>query len=150
MSNVSLRDYEGIQGFGVSTSQEVDELNKALYAGTGRGGAADGVPVGGASGSPLRVESLEATLRVVTFTLGHIKFWKMLSKLPAFSTVEEYNQLTSYGGDNGAFTNEGDLPETQDSNYERKTALIKFLGTTREVTHPMTLVRPAHGNVIGL
>ena len=142
MQMVSLRDYEGIQGFGMSTSQEVDELQKALSAGTQR------PPTSG--GNVLRVESLEATLRVVTFTLGHIKFWKMLSKLPAFSTVEEYNRMTAYGADAGAFTNEGDLPESQDSTYERRTALIKFLGTTREVTHPMTLVRPAHGNVIGL
>ena len=142
MQMVSMRDYEGIQGFGMSTAQEVDELNKALSAGTQR------PPTSG--GNVLRVESLEATLRVVTFTLGHIKFWKMLSKLPAFSTVEEYNLLTDYGADAGAFTNEGDLPESQDSTFQRKTALIKFLGTTREVTHPMTLVRPAHGNVIGL
>lgn len=142
MQMVSLRDYEGIQGFGMSSAQEVDELNKALSAGYQR------PPTSG--GNVLRVESLEATLRVVTFTLGHIKFWKMLSKLPAFSTVEEYNMLTDYGADSGAFTNEGDLPESQDSTYQRKTALIKFLGTTREVSHPMTLVRPAHGNVIGL
>lgn len=142
MQMVSLRDYEGIQGFGMSSAQEVADLNKALSAGT------QYPPTSG--GNVLRVESLEATLRVTTYSLGHIKFWKMLSKLPAFSTVEEYNMLKDYGADAGAFTNEGDLPETQDSTFERKTALIKFLGTTREVTHPMTLVRPAHGNVIGL
>lgn len=142
MEMVSLRDYEGIQGFGIGSSQEVDELNKALSAGTQR------PPTSG--GNVLRVESLEATLRVVTFSQAHIKFWRLLPKLPAYSTVEEYNRLTEYGADAGAFTNEGDLPETQDSTYERKTALVKFLGTTREVTHPMTLVRPAHGNVIAL
>jgi hypothetical protein len=49
--------------------------------------------------------------------------------------------MTAYGADTGVFTNEGDLPETQDSSYERRTVLVKFLGTTREVTHPMTLVR---------
>lgn len=139
---VSLRDYEGIQGFGVSSAKDVEDLNKALSAGT------QYPPTSG--GNVLRVESLEATLRVVTFTLGHIKFWRLLPKLPAFSTVEEYNRLTDYGADSGAFTNEGDLPESQDSVYERKTALVKFLGTTREVTHPMTLVRPAHGNAIAL
>lgn len=144
MSNgmVSLRDYEGIQGFGISSFQQVEELNKALSAGN------QNPPTSG--GNVLRVESLEATLRVVTFTLGHIKFWKNIPKLPAFSTVEEYNRLTDYGTDAGAFTNEGDLPEAQDSTYERKTALVKFLGVQGEVTHPMTLVRPAHGNVIAL
>lgn len=139
---VSLRDYDGIQGFGVGSSEQVEDLNKALSAGV------QNPPTSG--GNVLRVQSLEATLRIVTFSLGHIKLWKNIPKLPAFSTVEEYNRLTDYGADAGAFTDEGALPESQDSTYERKTALVKFLGTTREVTHPMTLVRPAHGNVIAL
>lgn len=139
---VSLRDYEGLQGFGSSNPSEVEELNKALAAGTQRPATS--------GGSALRVESLEATLRVVTFTLQNIKLWKNITKLPAYSTVEEYNMLTDYGADAGVFTNEGDLPQTQDSTYLRQVAYVKFLGTTREVTHPMTLVRPANGNVIGL
>lgn len=139
---VSLRDYEGIQGFGMSSAAEVEDLNKALSAGVQR------PPTSG--GNVLRVESLEATLRITTLTLQHVKLWKKLNKLPAFNTVEEYNLLTDYGADAGAFTNEGDLPETQDSTYQRKVAYVKFMGTTREVTHPMTLVRPAHGSVIGL
>lgn len=141
-NTVSFKDYEGIQGFGIGSAQDVDELNKALSAGTQR------PPASG--GSALRVESLEATLRTVTFTLQNIKLWPKIPKLPAFSTVEEYNVLSAYGEDAGGFTSEGDLPETQDATYARKTALVKFLGTTREVTHPMTLVRPAHGNVIAL
>lgn len=140
--NVSLRDYEGIQGFGMSSAAEVEELNKALSAGSAR------PPASG--GDALRVESLESTLRITTHTLQHVKLWKKLNKLPAFNTVEEYNILSGYGSDAGAFTNEGDLPESQDSTYARKVAYIKFMGTTREVTHPMTLVRPAHGSVIGL
>ncbi len=141
-NSVSFRDYEGVQGFGIGSQAEVDELNKALQAGTQR------PPASG--GSALRVESLEATLRTVTFTLQNIKLWPKIPKLPAFSTVEEYNILSAYGDDAGVFTNEGELPSTQDATYTRSTALVKFLGTTREVTHPMTLVRPAHGNVIAL
>jgi hypothetical protein len=141
-NSVSFKDYEGIQGFGIGSQAEVDELNKALSAGYQR------PPASG--GSALRVESLEATLRTVTFTLQNIKLWPKMPKLPAFSTVEEYNLLQDYGSDAGAFTAEGDLPETQDATYARKTALVKFLGTTREVTHPMTLVKPAHGNVVAL
>ena len=139
---VSMRDYDGIQGFGTSTQQDVDEMKKALSAGV------QYPPTSG--GNALRVESLEATLRIVTSTLAHLKLWPMIPKLPAFNTVEEYNRLTAYGADAGAFTNEGDLPETQDSTYERKAAYVKFLGCTREVSHPMTMVRPAHGNVIAL
>ena len=96
---VGISDYEHIDGFGLSTWEQVSELNKALAAGYD-------IPAtsGGISGSALRVESLESSLKVITFQMQHIKFWQKVPKLPAFSTVEEYNQLRSYGGDGGAFS----------------------------------------------
>lgn len=139
---LGIQSYDNQQGFGLASWSDVESLNKALSAGSDR------PPSTG--GGALRVESLEATLRVTTFAQNNIKLWKTIPKLPAFSTVEEYNILDQYGADAGAFTLEGELPETQDSSYNRKVAFVKFLGTTREVTHPMTLVRPAHGNVIGI
>ncbi len=141
---VSFKDYAGMNGFGASSQSEVDDLNKSLMTGYGVGTSAT------TEGGVLRVESLEATLRVVTFTLKNIKFWPRIPKLPAFSTTEEYNVLTSYGNDAGAFNGEGELPDEQDANFDRKSALVKFLGTTRSVSHPATLVRPAHGSVIAL
>ena len=141
---VSMKDYEDIGGFGIAKGgvDEVDDLNKALSAGF------DNPPTVG--GGALRVESLEATLRVVTFSQKNVRGWRGSPKLPAYNTVEEYNILSAYGSEGGAFTDEGDLPETQDSSYERKTALIKFMGTVGEITHPMMMVRPAHGNVQAL
>lgn len=144
MSNVTLSNYAGqpINGFGVDTSGNVQDLQKALEAGyqlTGQTG-----------GSSLRVESLEGSLKVVTFTAHHIKFWKKIPKSPAYSTVEEYNQLLDYGSDAFGFVQEGELPPTQDTSYARRTSLVKYVGTTREVTHPMTVVHPAHGDVIAL
>jgi len=139
---ISLRHYEGLNGFGSASMQDVADLNKALEAGyqiTNQTG-----------GSALRVESLEASLKVVTYTNHHIKLWKKIPKSPAYSTVEEYNQLISYGGTNYAFTQEGELPPSTDTNYARRTQLVKFMGTTREVTHPATLIHPAHGDVIAL
>jgi len=139
---VSLAHYEGLNGFGLAPAQDIRELSKALEAGyqiTNQTG-----------GSALRVESLEASLKVVTYTNHHIKFWKKIPKSPAYSTVEEYNQLTSYGPGSFAFTMEGELPPSTDSSYVRRTQLVKFLGTTREVTHPATLVHPAHGDIIAL
>jgi hypothetical protein len=144
MSNVTRSQYGGqpINGFGVDSSQNVQELTKALEAGyqlTGQTG-----------GSSLRVESLEGSLKAVTYNAHHIKFWKKIPKSPAYSTVEEYNQLIDYGSDAFGFVGEGELPPTQDSTYARRTALVKYVGTTREVTHPMTVVHPAHGDVIAL
>lgn len=145
---VSMSDYADFgQGFGTGSAQDVAELNKALN--TGAYAQANGVAnqVGGAA---LQVESLENSLKVLTFSDQHVKLWKKIAKTPAYSTVEEYNQLLSYGSNNGGFVPEGVLPETDDSTYRRQASFVKFLGTTREVTHPMTLVRSAHGDVIAL
>lgn len=131
-----------LNGFGIDQGSSVQDLQKALEAGyqvTNQTG-----------GSSLRVESLEGSLKVVTYSAHHIKFWKKIPKSPAYSTVEEYNQLIDYGSDAFAFVGEGELPPTQDTTYARRTSLVKFLGTTREVTHPMTVVHPAHGDVVAL
>jgi len=140
---VSLSDYDGLNGFGTIRAQDLDELSKALEAGY--------QVVNQTGGSALRVESLEASLKVVTFTNAHIKLWKKIPKSPAYSTVEEYNQLSAYGAAGAfSFTREGELPQATDSTYTRRTQLVKFLGTTREITHPATLVHPAHGDVVSL
>tara|TARA_Y100001938_G_scaffold143507_1_gene216355 strand:+ start:7597 stop:9027 length:1431 start_codon:yes stop_codon:yes gene_type:complete len=140
---ISLGDYDGLNGFGTSTTGDVNELSKALSAGYQVSNQT--------GGSALRVESLEASLKVVTWSNKHIKLWKKIPKSPAYSTVEEYNVLSQYGAAGAfGFTREGELPGTQDSTYTRMTALVKFIGTTRSVTHPATLVNPAHGDVIAL
>lgn len=141
---VGLQDYEQLDGFGLGTYQQVAELNKALSAGYD-------IPAtsGGVSGSALRVESLEASLKVITYQMQHIKFWQKIPKLPAYSTVEEYNRLVTYGGEGGVFTPEGELGEYDDATYSRQVALVKYLQTVRKVTHPLTLVRAAHGDIVG-
>jgi hypothetical protein len=143
---VGLRAFQAGQvgsGFGAGSEADIQELAKALEAGYQVGAGKTG-------GSALRVESLEASLEVLTYTSSHVKFWKKISKSPAYSTVEEYNQLTDYGGDASPFVQEGELPQATDSSYVRRMQLVKFLGTTREVTHQATLVHPAHGDLIAI
>lgn len=146
MQMVTMADYEGYNGFaggfGNAGSNDVEELNKALTSNY-QSPRTDG-------SAALRVESLEATLRVLTFNQNHIKLWRVINKLPAYSTSEEYNVQTSYGAENGMFTLDGELPQTQDASYERRVSLIKFIGCTKEVSYTTTLVKPAHGNVIAL
>lgn len=132
----------GGQGFGISTQADVDALNKALEAGH------EVNPLNLEGGGAFRVESLDNSLKVLTYGDQHIKFWKKIPKQKAYSTVEQYGQLLDYGRQQGAFVSEGALPDTNDSTYARKAAFVKFLGTTREVTHPMTLVNSAFGNVV--
>jgi hypothetical protein len=148
MSDIlTLADFgDNLNGFGAQSQEQVDDLVKALGTGT------DGAAYGNGQyndGSAARPQSLESTLKIVTAKDKHIKLWKDLSKKPAFNTVEEYNILDSYGGDASPFFTEGGLPNEQDSHYVRKSALVKFLGTTRVITHPMTLVRSAIGDVVG-
>lgn len=144
---ISLEAYnERGSGFNEASAQDVAELNKALEATHDRGGAVEGSTT--ASGAPLKVESLEKTLKVVTFTQKNIVFWKETPVLPAYNTVEEFNKLTSYGSEQGGFTDEGELPLEDDSTYVRESELVKYLGNTRVVTHPMTLVNSAHGSVL--
>lgn len=155
MSNVSvdLAQYGHGAGMGddamasvPQSAEAVHELSKALEAGsiTGR----ETTDLTNASGAPLKVESLEKNLKVLTFTENDIRTWKRIPKAPAFNTVEEYLQLQSYGADRGGFNNEGELPEEEDSTYVRKAELVKFLGVTKSVTHPMTLTKTYIGNAV--
>jgi hypothetical protein len=142
---MNFANIPSINGFGgPENAPQLQELLKALTAGYNFG-VTDQL-----NGGSLRVESLESSLKVLTYGEENIRFWKHIPKMQAFNTVEEYNQLTAYGDTSNAFLPEGVMPETNDSNYSRKVALVKYMGTTRVVTHPMTLVRAAHGDVIAL
>lgn len=144
---VSWRNYEGMSGFAGNASQgDVDALNKALNAGDQINRPAN---VSAGDGFSLRVESLEQTLKNTTFRMEHIRLWKAIPKIPAYNTVEEYNQIQSYSNNQySSFVTEGQLPVSTDASYRRQYAKIKFMGTQRSVSHVMSMVKPAHGNVI--
>jgi hypothetical protein len=134
-----------VNGFGESSIQELEELTKAL--GTGQDGEAYGAGTYNDM-SALRPQSLESTLKVVTAQEEHIKFWKTIGKKQAFNTVEEFNVVDSYGGNSSPFFIEGGLPNEEDSNYIRQAQMVKFMGTTRSITHPATLVRNTSGDIV--
>lgn len=137
----------GIQeGFNAGSAQELEELNKAL--GTGTQGDAYGNYDGDMTA--IRPQSLEGTLKVVTAKQNQIKFWKSIGKKQAYNTVEEFNVLDSYGGNSSPFFTEGGLPNEEDSNFVRQSQMVKFLGTTRVVTHPATLVRNTVGDMVAM
>lgn len=140
---LNLADYSGYSdgegGFNFSSAsqEELAELSKALEAGdiTGR----ETTNLTSASGSPLKVESLDKTLKLLTFKKSDIVLWKKIPQQKAYNTVEEFNQLDSYGDDRGGFVLEGELPQEEDSTYIRRAQLVKFLGVVKSVTHVMTL-----------
>lgn len=151
--SVNLSDYQHGSGFGDEamgaadlSGNDLQELSKALEAGQLQGGAI-GNP-NQTNGGALKTESLESSLKLITFKESDIRFWKRFPKSPAFNTVEEYNQLTSYGTDRGGFNNEGELPEEEDSSYVRKAEHVKYLGVTKTITHQMQLVNTNIGSVV--
>ena len=135
-------DFE--EGYGVTSAQEVDELNKALEAGAGYAGAPTALTGGGA----LQVESLDASLKSMTYEMKHIKMWPIIAKDQAYNTIEEYNRIDAYGDQGNGFIAEGSLPRSEDSSYSRQVQRVRFIGVTRELTHVYTLVRNAHGDAI--
>lgn len=153
---VSWADYQGLGNFsglsmdgsemngGIATASDIDALNKALTAGSdiNNPGSAPG------EGFPLRVESLDQTLFNVTYGAKQIKFWKALYKDAAYNTVEEFNRLEEYGSGESIYIAEGELPTEDDSTYSRQYTKIKFMGTTRRVTHVMSVLKAAHGDAV--
>lgn len=132
------------EGYGVTSVREVDELNKALSAGAGYAGAPTALTGGGA----LQVESLDASLKSVTYEMKNVKLWPMLAKDQAYNTIEEYNRIDAYGDQGRGFIAEGALPRSEDASYTRQIQRVRFIGVTRQLTHVYTLVRNAHGDAI--
>lgn len=136
---------DALHGAG-TTQEQLQQLNKALEAqqitGTQTLDSRD------SSGAPLKVESLDGTLKNVTYRRKDIKLWQAIPKNKAYNTVEEFNQIESYGDDRGGFYQEGELPGEEDTTYVRRSELVKYLGVTRSVTHPMQLVNTMIGNAV--
>lgn len=118
-----------------TTEQDLEQLNRAMSAGYGTDHSSY------SGGAALRMESLEATLTSTTYTEKHCKIWGLIHKDKAYSTVEEYTRLTDHGNDAGGFILEGEAPESTDATLQRMAAFVKYVGTTRSVTHQMTMVK---------
>lgn len=134
LSNYQETDFSGLFG----GQQEAAELLKAMQAGqiTGRDTTNQLL-----TQEPLKVESLEKTLKLLEFRMKDIKLWGAIPKLTAYNTVEEYIQLESYGTDRGGFYGEGELSDVEDSKYRRRAELVKYIQVTGEVTLQAQMVR---------
>lgn len=132
--------------FDTTSEQGFSDLSKALEARSITGRETTNLQT--ASGAPLKVESLEKNLKLITFREQDIRLFRDMPNSPAYNTVEEFAQLRDYGADRGGFTNEGELPEEEDSVYVRRAELVKFLGVTKSVTHQMQLVNTIVGPIV--
>lgn len=129
---------------GIVSAADVEALNKAITA--GYGGA--GKPTDLVHGGVLQAESLEATLKSVTFDMKNLKLWPAISVDKAYNLFEQYNRLIAYGSDSAPYIGEGGAPIEEDSVYVRDGQKIVFFGTRRRVSHQMTLVRTTVGDIV--
>jgi hypothetical protein len=97
------------------------------------------------SAAPLKVESLESTMKVLTAQPQHYPIFSKMAKKPVSNNVAEYLQLVSYGNFDGGFLAEGELPEVSDSIYRRKAQHVKYMGITGGVTLQAQLVQLGGG-----
>jgi hypothetical protein len=129
---------------GLVSATEVEALNKAITAGYGGAGR----PTDLVHGGVLQAESLESTLKSVTFDMKNLKFWPAVSVDKAYNLFEQYNRLIAYGSDSAPYIGEGGAPQEEDSTYVRDGQKIVFFGTRRRVSHQMTLVRTTVGDIV--
>lgn len=129
---------------GIVSSEEIEALNKALTAGYGGAGKPTDLVYGGV----LQAESLESTLKSVTFDMKNLKMWPSISVDKAYNLFEQYNRLVGVGSDSSPYIGEGGAPREEDSTYIRDGQRIVFFGTRRKVSHQMTLVRTTVGDVV--
>ncbi len=129
---------------GLVSPSDIEALNKAITAGYGGAGKPTDLTYGGV----LQAESLESTLKSVTFDMKNLKFWPSISVDKAYNLFEQYNRLISYGSDSAPYIGEGGAPQEEDSTYVRDGQKIVFFGTRRKVSHQMTLVRTTVGDIV--
>jgi hypothetical protein len=134
LSAYQEQDFAGLFG----SQAEGNDLLKAMQAGaiTGRDTTNQLL-----TQEPLKIESLDKTLKLLEFRMKDVKLWNAIPKLTAYNTVEEYIQLESYGTDRGGFYGEGELSDVEDSKYRRRAELVKYIQVTGEVTLQAQMVR---------
>lgn len=129
---------------GVLSNTQMDDLYKSLSAGYGYAGKPTDLTHGGV----LQQESLEATLKSVTFTEENIKLYKDLNKDKANNLIEMYNRILAYGSDASPYMAEGGAPQEEDSVYVRDFVRLTFFGIRRKLSHQATLVTMTNGDVV--
>jgi hypothetical protein len=146
MSNDAVNQI--LQGLdqGIVSASDIEALNKAITAGYGGAGKPTDLVYGGV----IQAESLEATLKSVTFDMKNLKLWPAIAVDKAYNLFEQYNRLISYGSDSAPYIGEGGAPIEEDSTYVRDGQKIVFFGTRRKVSHQMTLVRTTVGDVVAM
>lgn len=129
-----MLDYNMTEGFGEVGGDTIEQLRKALTAGSG-------VDAGSFTGGRALIpESLEGTLVNILFTQKDAVLFQTLKKKAIKSPVHQWDERSDVGADDGAWVDEaGTAPADTDQTIARKYATVKYLQTKRTVTLQATL-----------
>jgi len=119
---------------GAMLAGDVAALQKALTADYGT----DMASLSG--GGALRIQSLDATMQSTIQENSHFRLINRLPKPKAGATVDEWTEQNGIGGFLGGNTNtEVGVVGDSTGSYNRRTGLIKYLTTRRQVSFVQTL-----------
>jgi len=124
---------------------QAEELAKTMTIGHANGLNAPGSLTGGAA---LQMESMDSTLKSMTYDATHLQLWPAIPQDRAYSLVEQYTRTNSYGDAGSVFVPEAGSPAMNDSDYNRAAQKVVFMATRRGVSLPSTLVRMNFGGDI--
>ena len=122
-----LYNYSGSQMDANFMNENAGAILKAMEAGLGTGRDYNNTLT---NGPGLKVESLDAVVKVLENKLTDLVLWNGMNKTKITNTVHEYNQLYKYGQDTGIFNLEGETPQFTDSQYRRKSIITIFISYT--------------------
>lgn len=141
--------FEDLFNVGINTgasqsmdAQQAEELVKTLQVGHANGLNAPGSLVGGAA---LVAESLDNTLKSVTYDATNLVFWPSIPQDRAYSLTEQYVRTNAYGDGGTPYIPESGSPVMNDAEYNRHSQKVVFFSTRRGVSLASTLVRQALG-----
>lgn len=119
---------------GAAAISDVADLQKALEAGYGT----DVSTLTG--GAALRIQSLDHTMQAVIQENDNFKLFNKLNKTKPTATVDEWTEMNGVGGFIGGSSNtETGTIQDATGSYARRTGLVKYLMTRRQVSFVQTL-----------
>lgn len=119
---------------GAIVAEDFAALQKALEAGYGT----DVATLTG--GGALRVQSLDKTMQATIQDNEHFVLFNKLQKTKPTATVDEWTEQSGVGGHVGGSTNtETGIIRESTGEYARRTGLVKYLMTRRQVSFVQTL-----------
>jgi hypothetical protein len=119
-------------------SAQAEDLVKTLSIGHANGTVAPG----SLTGLPaIQAESVDATLKSVTYSQANLVFWPSVPQDRAYSMVEGYNRTNSFGDGGSPYIPEGGSPAMTDPDMGRHQQKVVTLSTRRGVSLQSTLVR---------